>query len=153
MRKRPSWQPEQQEGDVLGVRVLWSCSGFGAAGAVGRGTTSQEGSGDSFDTAPSFFSPGVTHLPLSFKKKIIFIYLTIPGLSCGMWDLVPRPGIEPRPPALGTWSLSHGTTREVPLTSLFMEWAQTFGFLTSSQSSYVGLCCHVQSVSEVHVQT
>ena len=31
-----------------------------------------------------------------------------------MWDLVPPPGIEPRPAALGTWSLSHWATREVP---------------------------------------
>ena len=35
-------------------------------------------------------------------------------VRCGMWDLVPWPGIEPRPPALGAWSLSHCTTREVP---------------------------------------
>ena len=35
-------------------------------------------------------------------------------LSCGMWDLVPWPGIKPGPPALGAWSLSHWTTREVP---------------------------------------
>ena len=35
--------------------------------------------------------------------------------SCGMWDLVPRPGIEPRPLALGTWSLTHWTTTEVPV--------------------------------------
>ena len=35
-------------------------------------------------------------------------------LSCGRWDLVPWPGIEPRPPALGVWSFSHWTTREVP---------------------------------------
>lgn len=28
-------------------------------------------------------------------------------LNCGMWDLVPWPGIEPGPPALETWSLSH----------------------------------------------
>ena len=35
-------------------------------------------------------------------------------LSCGMWDLVPRPGIKPGPPALGMWSLSHWTIREVP---------------------------------------
>ena len=34
--------------------------------------------------------------------------------SCGMWDLVPWPGIEPGPPALGARSLSHRTTREVP---------------------------------------
>ena len=35
-------------------------------------------------------------------------------LGCGTWDLVPWPGIEPEPPALGVWSLSHWTTREVP---------------------------------------
>ena len=39
-------------------------------------------------------------------------------ISCSMWDLVPWPGIEPRPPALGTWSLSHWTTREVPVVFL-----------------------------------
>ena len=32
---------------------------------------------------------------------------------CSMCDLVPWPGIEPRPPALGAWSLSHWTTGEV----------------------------------------
>ena len=32
-----------------------------------------------------------------------------------MWNLVPSSGIEPQPPALGAWSLSHWTTREVPL--------------------------------------
>ena len=39
------------------------------------------------------------------------------GLSCSMqtlsfrmWDLVPWSGIEPGPPALGAWSLSHCTT-------------------------------------------
>ena len=35
--------------------------------------------------------------------------------SCGMWDLVSWPGIEPGPPALGAGSLSHWATREVPL--------------------------------------
>ena len=34
-------------------------------------------------------------------------------LSCGLWDLVSWPGIELRPSALGAWSLSHWTTREV----------------------------------------
>ena len=53
------------------------------------------------------------------------------GLSCGVWyllvaacgllvvacmqDLVPRPGIKPGPPALGVWSLTHWTTRGVPI--------------------------------------
>ena len=31
-----------------------------------------------------------------------------------MWDLVPQSGVEPRPPALEAWSLTHWTTREVP---------------------------------------
>ena len=35
------------------------------------------------------------------------------NLSCRKWGLVPWPGIEPGPVALGTWSLSHWTTREV----------------------------------------
>ena len=48
---------------------------------------------------------------LSLSK---FIYLAMLGLSCSMWDLVSWPGIEPRPPALGVWSLSCWTTREVP---------------------------------------
>ena len=37
-----------------------------------------------------------------------------PSLSCGKWDLVPRPGIKPGPPALEAQSLSHQTLREVP---------------------------------------
>ena len=37
-----------------------------------------------------------------FKRKI---YLTVPGLSCGMQDLVPQLEIEPAPPALGAQSL------------------------------------------------
>ena len=40
-------------------------------------------------------------------------------LSCDMWGLVPWPGIEPLPPALGALSLSHWTTREVPMFSSF----------------------------------
>ena len=46
----------------------------------------------------------------------LFIHLTASSLSCGMWDLLPCPGIEPWPPALGAWNLSHWTTREVPST-------------------------------------
>ena len=36
------------------------------------------------------------------------------GHIWGMRDLVPWPGTEPWPPALGVWSLSHWITREVP---------------------------------------
>ena len=38
----------------------------------------------------------------------------MPTLICGKWDLSPRPGTEPGPPALGAQILSHWTTREVP---------------------------------------
>ena len=34
--------------------------------------------------------------------------------SCEMWNQVPWWGMEPGPPALGVWGLSHWTTREVP---------------------------------------
>ena len=45
---------------------------------------------------------------------VLVAMLRICSLCCGMWDLVPWPGIEPRPPALGAWSLSHWTTMEAP---------------------------------------
>ena len=48
----------------------------------------------------------------------IFICNT-PTLSYSMWDLIPPPGIEPGPPALGVGSLSHWTTREVPVSGDF----------------------------------
>ena len=37
----------------------------------------------------------------SFIIKKMFIYMAMPGLNCGIWDIVPPPGIEPMPPALG----------------------------------------------------
>ena len=36
-----------------------------------------------------------------------------------MWDLDPRPGMEPGPPALGAQSLTHWTAREVPSPSFW----------------------------------
>ena len=40
----------------------------------------------------------------SFFFIYIFIYLAVLSLSCGMWDLAPWIGIEPRPAALGAES-------------------------------------------------
>ena len=46
--------------------------------------------------------------------------------SCSMWDLVPQPWIELRPPALGALSLSHWTISEVPekasVVGLYVRW-------------------------------
>ena len=47
-----------------------------------------------------------------------------------MWDLVPWPGIEPGPPAVGAWSLNHWTTREVPSYTFYQH------YNTSLQSYY-----------------
>ena len=64
-------------------------------------------------------------VPLDFFLILIFIYLIIWlhqelvvahrifNLHCSIQDLAPRTGMETGPPALGVWSLSHGTTREV----------------------------------------
>ena len=49
-----------------------------------------------------------------FKYLFLFIYLAVLSLSCSIWDVVPQPGNELRPPALGAWSLSHWTTKKVP---------------------------------------
>ena len=38
--------------------------------------------------------------------------------SYSTWDLYPQPGVEPRPPELGTQSLSPWITREVPRAAL-----------------------------------
>ena len=70
------------------------------------------GSAGSHISPLSLPNPSCCFLYLFFKKT--FIYLAVPGLSCGRWDLVPGPGREPRPPALGVQSLGHWTSREVP---------------------------------------
>ena len=48
---------------------------------------------------------------------LIFMYLAVPALSCGIKDLILGPGVEPGVPALGAQSLTHWTTREVPRSS------------------------------------
>ena len=70
--------------------------------------------------AGGFFTSWATrkaHFLQWFLSKIsLFTYLAVPGLSCGIlsfscgtWNLVQWPGIEPRPPALGVQSLNHWT--------------------------------------------
>ena len=61
---------------------------------------------------------------LFFKKIFIWLHRVLVSackifsccmwtLSCGMWDLVPWPGIKSGPTALGVQSLNHWTTREI----------------------------------------
>ena len=49
----------------------------------------------------------------------IFIYLNALDLSSGRWELSPWPGFQPRPPALGKWSVSYWTNREALTFSAF----------------------------------
>ena len=67
-------------------------------------------------------------LKLFFKKIFIYLFIWLHRVlvvacellvvAC-MWDLVPQPGIESRPLALGVQSLIHCATRKVP-TSVFI---------------------------------
>ena len=45
---------------------------------------------------------------------MLFMYLTVPGLSCSMWDLVLQPAIESRPLALEAGSLTTEPPRKSP---------------------------------------
>ena len=60
----------------------------------------------------------MTHRGPAFQEEakagFLFVCVATLGLSYSIWDLVPRSGIESRPPALGAQSLSHWTTRGVP---------------------------------------
>ena len=53
-------------------------------------------------------------LDFFFFFNFNFLFLSTLGLRCGIWNLVPLPGIEPVLPSLGARSLSHWTTRGVP---------------------------------------
>ena len=55
-----------------------------------------------------------------FFSQYLFIWLcwvlvvAHRSFSCGMWDLVPGPGVEPGSLSLGVWSRSSWTSKEVP---------------------------------------
>ena len=53
------------------------------------------------------------HQVLVAACRVFDLRCGLQTLRCGTWDLVPLSGIEPRPPALGSRSLSHWATREV----------------------------------------
>ena len=57
------------------------------------------------------FTGGPDHdVSCELNEGIIIIFFG--QVACGI--LVPRPGIEPAPPALEVWSLNRRTTGEVP---------------------------------------
>ena len=56
---------------------------------------------------------------LSCGTQDLFLSCGVRTLSCGMRDLVPQPGVEPGPPALGAQSLTYWTTPEVPVVTFY----------------------------------
>ena len=70
-----------------------------------------------------------------FQELCIF-YLVALDLSCGMWDLVPWPGIESRSLTLEARSLSQWTTKEVP------------NFISNSCNVLFGRYCYAYFIDE-----
>ena len=71
----------------------------------------------------SIYLFGSARSQVQYARSLIFItarglFSCMNTLTCGMWNPVPWPGMEPEPPALGVWSLGHWTTKEVPRTIL-----------------------------------
>ena len=71
-----------------------------------------------------------------------FLTTEPPGkpLSCDLRDPVPRPGVEPGPPALGAQSLSRWTTREFPLDFFCLSAALLVSPLSKSHQAFEVRC-------------
>ena len=70
-----------------------------------------------------------------------FINYCMHSLSRSIWDLVPWPGIEPGPPALGTWSLNHWATREIPKLAILYghsSWCHQSNYNSSIEAHLLG---------------
>ena len=83
-------------------------------------------------TLPSLLSSPLSYFFLFFLYLfwLCWVLAAAYGLlvAACMRELVPRPGIEPGPPALGVWNLTHWTTREVPCPQLFLSLSPTLCF-------------------------
>ena len=62
-------------------------------------------------------------LPYIDMISFLFTYLAVPGLSCNMWDLIPRQRIKPWPPASRAQSLNHRTYRSVFTNFFSLPWS------------------------------
>ena len=61
-----------------------------------------------------------THTHIHIHIWLLQVLAAVHGIfSYGMQDLVPSPGMEPRPPAMGAQSFSHSATREVSILQSF----------------------------------
>ena len=73
-----------------------------------------------WDVNFTLYCPLTKIIYMLFILKYLFIWTCWVSVaawgifSCGMWDLVPWPGLNPGRPHSQVWSLSYWTTREVP---------------------------------------
>ena len=88
-----------------------------------------------------FFRPSLSPGICSNSCSLSWWLQQMGSLNCGMWDLVPWPGIKPGPPALGSQSLSHWTTREVQIFFQISKFRNllnyTILYLTSQNLSHI----------------
>ena len=77
-----------------------------------------------------------------FLNLYLFIYLTVLGLSCSMWNLALWLGTETRPPTLGAWSLNHWMTGKSLHLVFMAKWYPKF-LLGNHHSQVTYFCCSV----------
>ena len=75
-------------------------------------------------------SPSPSPYPQVHSLVGLCLYSRPCRAACGI--LVPRPGIEPVPPAVEAWSLNHWTAREVPEFLMFQSLISETSFSISS---------------------
>ena len=98
-----SSQPAQDPGSLLGSRA-WISTFRAHSGCAG------------LESKPSLPGPFLAIFPLLYWFSLALLLLHF----CFSYIFLAMPGIKPAPPpntALGVWSLSHWTTREVPIIS------------------------------------
>ena len=128
--------PSQRRGQLWGKDCLCTLRMDGAAGATSllsapRPLHSPHSSQFARGQAPRLWQSSPPPPPSPFQRaghsahqSHLFIWLCPVFVAAhrlfrlGMWVLVPSTGIESGPPALGAWSLSHWTIREIPSSSL-----------------------------------
>ena len=128
--------PSQRRGQLWGKDCLCTLRMDGAAGATSllsapHPLRSPHSSQFARGQAPRLWQSSPPPPPSPFQRaghsahqSHLFIWLCPVFVaahrlfSLGMWVLVPSTRIESGPPALGAWSLSHWTIREIPSSSL-----------------------------------
>ena len=120
-RTSTSWLNPDPDRSIYGFQKIYSNSSLASTDPqLVKPSKGQVYPGSQVDSPSTSFPSSVTAalclLAPSATDTFSFFFL---AMSCGTWDLVPRPGIEPASPALEMWTLNYWTDREVPWKILF----------------------------------